>query len=80
MRAGRPRYKAAHSRYEEDGMPEKKIIAVVGSTGAQGGGLARAILNDPSSGFAARALTRDPGSERAKELAQRGARRGTPLF
>lgn len=38
----------------------KKIIAIIGSTGAQGGGLARAILNDRDSPFAVRALTRDP--------------------
>ncbi len=35
--------------------------------------MARAILNDPSSGFAARALTRDPSSEKAKALAKHGA-------
>ena len=51
----------------------KKIIAVVGATGAQGGGLVRAILADPSGGFAARALTRDPASDKAKALAQLGA-------
>ena len=28
-------------------MPKKDVIAVVGATGAQGGGLARAILHDP---------------------------------
>ena len=54
-------------------MAEKKIIAVVGATGAQGGGLARAILSDPSGGFAARALTRDIHSEKAKALANAGA-------
>ena len=37
----------------------KKIIAVTGATGAQGGGLVRAILNDPTGGFAVRAITRD---------------------
>jgi hypothetical protein len=31
-------------------MREKKIIAVVGATGGQGGGLARVILADESSG------------------------------
>jgi hypothetical protein len=36
---------------------DKKIIAVVGATGAQGGGLVRAIVGDPKGGFAARALT-----------------------
>ena len=53
-------------------MAEKKIIAVVGATGAQGGGLVRAILNDPNSGFAARALTRKVDSDKAKELAKLG--------
>ena len=54
-------------------MAEKKVIAVVGATGAQGGGLVRAILSDPSGGFAARALTRDVDSDKAKELAKLGA-------
>ncbi|HUK29990.1 MAG TPA: NmrA/HSCARG family protein [Candidatus Acidoferrum sp.] len=54
-------------------MAEKKIIAVLGATGAQGGGMARAILSDPASGFAVRALTRDVNSEKAKELAKLGA-------
>jgi uncharacterized protein YbjT (DUF2867 family) len=54
-------------------MAENKIIAVVGATGAQGGGLVRAILSDMTSGFAARALTRDVNSGKAKELARLGA-------
>ncbi len=54
-------------------MAEKKIIAVVGATGAQGGGLVRAIMNDPSGGFSARAITRDVNSDKAKELAKLGA-------
>ncbi len=54
-------------------MSEKKIIAVVGSTGAQGGGLVQAILNDAQGGFAARAITRDSNSAKAKALAERGA-------
>jgi uncharacterized protein YbjT (DUF2867 family) len=51
----------------------RKKIAVVGATGAQGGGLVRAILADPSGEFAPRALTRDPNSAKAKELAKLGA-------
>jgi len=54
-------------------MADKKIIAVVGATGAQGGGVARAILNDKASGFTARALSRDVQGEKAKELAALGA-------
>ena len=52
---------------------DKKIIAVMGATGSQGGGLIRAILSDPSGGFAARAVTHQPDSEKAKALAQQGA-------
>lgn len=54
-------------------MPGKKIIAVIGSTGAQGGGLAHAILEDRKSEFAVRAITRNSGSDKAKELAGLGA-------
>lgn len=54
-------------------MAEKKIIAVLGATGAQGGGVVRAILNDPSGGFTARAITREPNGAKAKELAKMGA-------
>ena len=51
----------------------KKVIAVVGATGAQGGGLVRAILNDKNGPFTARAITRNPNSEKAKALADAGA-------
>ncbi len=51
----------------------KKILAVLGATGAQGGGLVRAILADPAGGFAVRAITRDPSSNAAQELRRLGA-------
>jgi uncharacterized protein YbjT (DUF2867 family) len=54
-------------------MAQEKIIAVLGATGAQGGGLVRAIAEDAVSGFKARALTRNPGSEKARALAELGA-------
>jgi uncharacterized protein YbjT (DUF2867 family) len=54
-------------------MADKKIIAVVGATGAQGGGLVRAILADKSGAFAARAITRNPNSEKAQALRAAGA-------
>jgi len=54
-------------------MPESRTIAVVGATGAQGGGLVRAILTDPEHGFSARAITRKPDSENAKALKNIGA-------
>lgn len=50
-----------------------KVIAVTGATGQQGGGLVRAILADPDGGFAVRAITRTPDSDRAQELAALGA-------
>ncbi len=54
-------------------MAEKKIIVVFGATGAQGGGLARAICKDINGEFACRAITRDKDSDKAKELANLGA-------
>lgn len=52
---------------------DKKIITVFGATGAQGGGLARAILADATSEFAVRVVTRDANSEKSKKFAQLGA-------
>jgi uncharacterized protein YbjT (DUF2867 family) len=54
-------------------MTDRKVIAVVGATGAQGGGLVRAILADPEGGFACRAITRDPNKDQARVLAALGA-------
>ena len=54
-------------------MPEKKIIAVIGATGAQGGGLVRAIQRDSEGPFRARAITRDRQSPKAQQLAALGA-------
>lgn len=54
-------------------MTDKKIIAVAGATGSQGGGLVRAILADRQGPFTARAVTRDPTSEKARALAALGA-------
>jgi uncharacterized protein YbjT (DUF2867 family) len=54
-------------------MAQKKIIAVIGATGAQGGGLVRAILADRSGEFAARAITRNPNSDKAQALRAAGA-------
>lgn len=54
-------------------MSVKKIIVIVGATGLQGNGLAKAILNDINSEYSVRAITRDPNSEKAKELERLGA-------
>jgi uncharacterized protein YbjT (DUF2867 family) len=54
-------------------MENKKVIAVVGATGAQGNGLVRAILNDTTGGFKVRAITRNANSDKAKELSALGA-------
>jgi uncharacterized protein YbjT (DUF2867 family) len=58
---------------KESTMSEKKIIGVVGATGAQGGGLVRAVLSDPDGGFGVRAITRDADSDKAKALVKSGA-------
>jgi uncharacterized protein YbjT (DUF2867 family) len=52
--------------------PDTRIIAVVGATGAQGGGLVRAILAHRERAFVPRALTRKVSSEKAKALAMAG--------
>ena len=51
----------------------KPIITVFGATGAQGGGLVRALLADPERHFAVRAVTRRPDGAAARALAQAGA-------
>ncbi len=50
----------------------KKVIAVIGATGAQGGSLVRAILADATGDFVARAITRKVDSDKARELAKLG--------
>ena len=59
-------------------MNDKRLIAVFGATGAQGGGLVRAALDDsvlenPAGGFAVRAITRHVDSDKARALAAAGA-------
>jgi uncharacterized protein YbjT (DUF2867 family) len=54
-------------------MANKKIITIFGATGAQGGSLAWAILNDKNSEFAVRGFTRNPDSDKAKALTAAGA-------
>ncbi|MGE0712113.1 MAG: NmrA/HSCARG family protein [Planctomycetota bacterium] len=49
----------------------KQVIAVVGATGAQGGGLVRSIL--ASGDYAVRAITRDAKSAKGQGLAKAGA-------
>src|SRR3990167_7245659 len=53
-------------------MADKKVIAVIGATGAQGGCLVRAIAADRDGPFVARAITRNPDSDKAQALAELG--------
>jgi uncharacterized protein YbjT (DUF2867 family) len=55
---------------QEAHMPDKKIIAVIGATGAQGGGVVRAIAADPNGPFTARAITRRVDSDKARAIAR----------
>src|SRR5512137_2470595 len=54
-------------------MTEKRTIAVVGATGAQGGGLVQAILRDAQGGFAVRVLAADLDDEASLAKALAGA-------
>lgn len=47
-----------------------KLICIIGVTGNQGGSVAKRFLKDPN--FKVRGLTRDPTSEKAKQLASQG--------
>ena len=49
----------------------QNIICVLGATGAQGGGAARALLRNGV--YTVRAVTRNPDSEKAKALKELGA-------
>jgi hypothetical protein len=61
-------------------MTPKPVIAVIGATGAQGGGLARAILADPARQFALRAITRKPDAPAARGAGRRPAPRSWPAI
>jgi uncharacterized protein YbjT (DUF2867 family) len=50
----------------------KQLIAVIGATGAQGGGLVRSLLAGAGGEFAVRAITRKPDSEKGRALAALG--------
>jgi uncharacterized protein YbjT (DUF2867 family) len=54
-------------------MSDRKVIALLGATGAHGGALVRAILIDPNCSFTARVLTRDVNGAKAKDFRRRGA-------
>ena len=54
-------------------MADKQTIVVIGATGAQGGGLAQAILADRTGAFSVRAVTRHPDSDKARQLERAGA-------
>lgn len=49
----------------------KKLVTVYGATGAQGGSVARSLLQNP--GFAVRAITRNASSTAAQKLKALGA-------
>jgi len=49
------------------------LIAIFGATGAQGGGLARALLQSGTRPFRVRAITRKPGGAAARALSELGA-------
>ena len=57
-------------------MSSQKLILVIGATGAQGLAVIDKLLEPCANGnpspYAVRALTRDPSSRRAQELASRG--------
>ncbi len=74
------RKKKAPTRKKASSRPKKKatsaakrLLVVTGATGTQGGGLVRALLNDPKRTFTVRAVTRNPESPKALQLKRVGA-------
>ena len=61
-----------------ESMADKKIIAVVGATGAQGGGLVRAILERPERRVRRPRADAGPGSPKAPRSSRRWAPRSWP--
>src|SRR5690348_9415058 len=55
-----------------ENMADQKIIAVIGATGMQGGGLARALAGDSQGPFKARAVSRSTNSDKTKALVALG--------
>jgi uncharacterized protein YbjT (DUF2867 family) len=53
-------------------MSAKRVLAIMGATGAQGGGLVRAVTADSAVPFAPRAITRKVDSDKARALAAAG--------
>ena len=55
-------------------MSAKKILAVFGATGKQGGSVIKSVLGDSkaSQEFKIRAITRDPSKPNAQALAEKG--------
>ncbi|KAK3354004.1 hypothetical protein B0T25DRAFT_518933 [Lasiosphaeria hispida] len=52
-------------------MAAKKIVTIVGATGAQGKGVVAAFINNPA--YQVRAITRNPSSNTGKAMAAQGA-------
>lgn len=50
----------------------KKLVTIVGATGAQGGSVVDYLLKSKSQEYTIRAVTRSPSSAAAKALAARG--------
>lgn len=52
----------------------RKIIAVIGATGGQGGSVVQSILTDPkmNASWAIRGITRDASKDSSKKLASQG--------
>jgi uncharacterized protein YbjT (DUF2867 family) len=53
-------------------MAERKVVAVCGATGKQGGSVVDALLARGSHVFTVRGVARNAGSAKAKALAERG--------